>query len=156
MNFKIFAAALLALFLAACNPMDQLEEGEQSIDRFHEIYNEGNPRALYGLTAEEFRQVTSPEQMEGLVSLVTEKMGKVESTERSGFNVNTNNGLTVTTITMTTQFEKGEGTETFTYYGTGEDQRLVGWNVDSPNFLEEPPAEAITEVEAEPASAPAE
>lgn len=152
MKLKLFAAALAALFLAACNPMAQLDGSEETISQFHETYNAGDAQALYALTSEEFRGATTPEQMQGLVSLVTDRMGAVKSTERDGFNLNTNNGLTETTVTMKTQFEKGEGTETFTFYGTGDDLRLVGWHVDSPNFMDVP-AEAVTEVEAEPAAA---
>lgn len=138
MKLNLFAAALFAFLLSACNPMEQLDGAEQSIDRFQETYNSGDARALYGLTAEEFREVTTPQQMEELVQLVDDRMGAVESSERTGFNINTNNGQTVSTVTMTTQFEKGEGTETFTFFGTGDDMRLVGWNVDSENFLAEP------------------
>ena len=126
MKLKLFVAALSALFLAACNPMAQLDKGESTIIEFHETYNEGNAQALYGLTSDEFRGATTPEQMQALVDLVTERMGAVESTEREGFNINTNNGLTETTVTMKTQFAKGEGTETFTFYGSGDDMRLVG------------------------------
>lgn len=146
MPIKIFVTALFALFLAACNPMEQLDVGEDSIAKFHETYNAGDARALYGLTGEEFRAATTPQQMEGLVATVSDRMGTVESTERSGFNINTNNGQTVSTITMTTQFEKGEGTETYTFLGSGDEMRLVGWHVDSPNFLSVP-AEAMTVVE---------
>lgn len=150
MKLKLFAAALFTLFLAACNPMAQLDEGEASIAKFHETYNSGDARALYGLTSDEFRSETTLEQMEALVALVNERMGAVESSERTGFNLNSNNGLTETTVTMKTQFAKGEGLETFIFYGTGEEMRLIVWNVDSINFRDVPP-EGVTEVEAEPA-----
>lgn len=148
MNFKTLGAALFALLLAACNPMEQLDGGEDTVAKFHEVYNSGDARALYGLTSEEFRAATTPEQMEALVATVSDKMGAVESTEREGFNINTNNGQTVTTITMKTRFEKGEGTETYTFMGTGDEMRLVGWHVDSPNFMELP-ERVVTEVDAD-------
>lgn len=152
MKLKLFATALLALFLAACNPMAQLDAGEEAITKFHETYNTGDAQALYAQTSDEFRSVTTPDQMQALVDLVSDRMGAVKSSEREGFNLNTNNGLTETTVTMKTQFEKGEGLETFLFHGTGDDQRLVGWHVDSPNFMNVP-AEAVTEVAAEPAAA---
>ena len=142
MHFKTIFAALFALFLAACNPMAQLDNSEQQIARWHETYNDGDARALYGQTGDMFRDVTTPEQMDDLVALVSERMGKVESTEREGFSINTDNGVTTTVVTMKTQFEKGESTETFTFHGTGEEMALVGWNVDSPNFLGPPPVPA--------------
>ncbi len=150
MPIKTVAAAFIALLLAACNPMEQLDVAEQKIAQFHETYNAGDSRALYGRTAQEFRDITTPEQMDELVVLVTERMGAVQSTERSGFNVNAGTGETTTTVTMTTTFAKGEGKETFTFYGSGDELRIVGWNVDSPNFAdaeaeEVPEGEELTE-----------
>jgi len=147
MPFRLFAATLFALFLSACNPMEQVDEANQSIEAWHETYNSGDARALYGQTAQEFREVTSIDQMNQLVELVTDRMGKVQSSERSGININTTNGVTTTVVTMATVFEKGEGTETFTFQGTGDDTKIVGWNVDSPAFLAVP-EDAVTTVDA--------
>lgn len=155
MRLSHLAAALFALLLAACNPMAQLDTSEATIASWHERYNEGDARALYGETGEEFRKVTSMDQMEALVTLVTNQMGPVVSTEREGFNINSNNGLTVTTVTMKTTFEKGPGTETFLFHGTGDDMKVVGWNVNSDNFMDTAaeadavvPEGAVTEVDA--------
>ena len=157
MFIRIAFAAFAAALLSACNPMAQLEQSETKIEKWHATYNEGDARTLYGLTSQEFRDVTSIDEMNQLVALVTDKMGKVSSSERAGFNINTNNGVTSTVVTMKTMFEKGEGTETFTFQGSGDDTRLVGWNVDSPNFVAVP-TEAITLperiIEGEPEAAP--
>lgn len=152
MHLKTLTAALAALLLAACNPMAQLNEAEAQVESFHDTYNEGDARALYGLTGEPFREVTSAQDMVDLVALVDERMGKVVSSEREGININSDNGTTTTTVTMKTEFEKGEATETFIFMGSGEDMGLVGWNVDSPNFMgPAEPAELETyEVEAPP------
>ena len=143
MGLRMLVVMGAALLLTACNPMAQLDSAEERIAKFHEVYNAGDARALYGLTSDEFRGATTPEQMEELVATVTTAMGTVESTERSGFNLKSENGQSVTSVTMTTKFAKGEGTETYTFFGSGEDLRIVGWHVDSPNFLNVP-AEAVT------------
>jgi len=135
MYLKTIIAALAALLLAACNPMAQLNDAEAQVESFHDTYNEGDARALYGRTGEAFREVTSAQDMVDLVALVNERMGKVVSSEREGININSNNGTTTTTVTMKTEFEKGEATETFIFTGSGEDMGLVSWNVDSPNFM---------------------
>ncbi|MEP3422114.1 MAG: DUF3887 domain-containing protein [Erythrobacter sp.] len=145
MPIKIIAAACFALLLSACNPMAQLESSKEQVTQFHAVYNDGDARTLYGMTAPEFRDVTSIEQMNELVAYVTEKMGKVESAERAGFNIDSQNGETQTIVTMTTQFEKGEATETFTFKGTGDDLGLTGWNVDSPNFQDDAEPESVQE-----------
>ena len=154
MGLRMLVVMGAALLLTACNPMAQLDSAEERIAKFHDVYNEGDARALYGLTSDEFRGATTLEQMEELTAMVTAAMGAIESTERLGFNLNSENGQSVTVVTMTTQFAKGEGTETYTFYGSCEDLRIVGWHVDSPNFLTVP-EEAVTlpdrVIETEPA-----
>ena len=148
MHLKIITAALAALLLAACDPMSQLNEAEERIEAFHATYNGGDAHRLYGLTAEEFREGTSPGQMDELVALVSDRMGKVISTEREGININSEGGVTITTLTMKTTFEKGEATETFRFFGSGDEMGLVSWNVDSPNFAE-PQAERYETIDIE-------
>lgn len=143
---QLLIAACALLFLSACNPIEQINVVDERIETWHATYNKGDARALYGQTGEEFRAATSPEQMDDLVALVTEKMGQVESAERTDTNINMQDGVTTTVVTMTTSFANGEATETFTFHGTGSETQLVGWNVDSPNFLEVPEG-AVTEVE---------
>ena len=127
--------------------MEQVEVADQKVDRFQATYNVGDARGLYGQTAPEFREVTTPQQMDELVAYVSETMGAIESSERSGININSNNGVTTTTVTMKTDFTKGDGEETYTFYGTGEDMRLVGWNVDSDNFAVEVEENDSAEIE---------
>lgn len=146
MPIRNFVTAFAMLFLlAACNLMEQVDVIDERIEQWHSTYNSGDAQALYALTGEAYREATSPEQMDGLVVLVTERMGKVESSERTNTNINMDNGVTTTVVDLATVFEKGEATETMTFLGTGEETRLVGWNVDSPNFVDVP-AEAVTEV----------
>ncbi len=156
MTIRLFTAALLALFaplfLAACNPMAQLDGAESKIAQFHKVYNDGDARVLYGMTGEQFRAATTPQQMDELIALVAGRMGKVESSERAGFNINSDNGVNMTVVTMTTQFEKGEAEEVFTFQGSGEEMQMVGWNVESDNFLNE--AEGAAEDSAPEASEP--
>lgn len=151
----VIIAVFAALLLSACNPMEQLESAESKVAQFHTIYNSADSRSLYGLTAQEFRDATTPEQMDDLVALVTERMGKLESAERQGFNINSNNGTTYTVVTMASVFEKGEAVETFTFSDADGDIALVGWNVDSPNFMDAPADGDDTPDTPEPAEAPA-
>ncbi|BDI61397.1 hypothetical protein [Qipengyuania nanhaisediminis] len=140
-------AALAALFLAACNPMAQVDGAGEQIARFHADYNKGDAVALYDRTAPEFREVTTGEDMQALVETIAARLGKVESSDRDGINISSDNGQTITVITMASQFEQGEATETFTFLGTGDDMALAGWNVDSPVFAQDLPAETTNEAD---------
>ncbi len=128
---RIIAALAGALMLAACNPAAQIETAEERITAFHADYNEGDIDALYAAGSEAFRESTSREQMEGLAALFATRLGKVVSTERTGFNTSYDNGVNTTIIDMQTRFEKGEGKEVFIFTGSGDEMRLHNWNVTS-------------------------
>ncbi len=134
MRTLAFVFAPLAVFLGACNPVANFEEGGKSVERWQELYNAGDRDRLWGMTGKEFREVTSREQLNDLYTVVSARMGKVQSSERSGFNVNSTPAGTRTVIGMNTQFEQGEGTETFTFIGQGEDMKVIGWTVNSPRL----------------------
>jgi len=138
MKFRNFLMVLAVIFIAACNPMEQLGAAEEKIEAFQARYNDRDASVLYRMTGEDFRAATTREQMDGLVALFSGRLGRIESSERTGFNSQFKNGLNITTITMETQFEQGAGTETFVFHGTGEDMELVGWTVNSPRLMLSP------------------
>ncbi len=132
MSLKIWLASFAALFLAACNPVANFEEGEKKVDLWQEAYDQQANDKLWAMTGSEFRKVTTREQFDDLLKVINGRLGLIQSTERTGFNVNSNLGApTTTVISMQTVFEQGEGTEVFTFHGKGEDMKLVGWQVNS-------------------------
>src|SRR6185437_5772115 len=118
------AILIPALFLAACNPDANMHQGEAQIERFHQVYSSGNADALYALTGPTFHKLAPRKQFQDLFDVLSSRLGPVKSSARQGFTVNTSTGGTVTNISMDTQFEQGEGTETFTFFGNGDAMKL--------------------------------
>ena len=132
MKFRMFLAAVAALALAASNPGAQIEDARGQIDKFHALYGAGDAKGFHKASGAEFRKVVTEEQVQGLVTLFSKRLGKIESSKQTGFNTGFNNGTTTTTIVMQTRFERGEATETFVFTGSGKDMKLLNWNVTSP------------------------
>ena len=130
------AAVALSLTVAACNPVAALNDGEAQITQFHDAFSRDDSDAIWALAGDDFRAATTREDLNDLLAFVDERLGAVRSSERTSFNVNTNNGVTVTTIEMDTQFVQGEGQETFEFVGTGEEMRLLSWNVNSNRLVQ--------------------
>ncbi len=126
-----FIMAGVAMLLAACNPMANMSAADDKIAAFQETYSRGDDRALYGMVSSEFREQMSREQFDDMLTVLRTRLGPVEDSERNGFNVRSTPLGTVTVITMETQFGKGEGVETYTFKGQGEDMTLAGWRVAS-------------------------
>jgi hypothetical protein len=127
---------IVAGLVAACNPMAQMNGADEQIEQFHDLYTAQDLDGLYAMTGQELRDVAPREQWDQLVALIDERLGAVQDSSQTGFNVNTDNGQTTTVITRDTTFELGQGTETFTFFGSGDDLRLVGWEVESERLLD--------------------
>jgi hypothetical protein len=132
MKFSMILAAATALLLAACNPGAQMEDAREQIGKFQALYNAGDSAGFYREGGATLRKVAPAEQLEGMIALVSARLGKIKSSKQTGFNTAINNGNTTTTIVMQTLYERGEGTETYVFQGSGEDMELAGWNVNSP------------------------
>ena len=151
----IFAMAA-ALVLAACNPMAQMSDADTQIDQFHGHYSSGDYDAIYEMADSQFHQAVNPKDWADVMAVVSTNLGAVEDSSQTGFNINTDNGVTTTTITRETTFELDEGTETFIFVGSGEDMKLLNWEVVSEALLEPARGEASGKPEAETAKPEAE
>ena len=114
--------------------MANLDEAEKQITRFENAYSAGNVDKLWGMTGDPWKEVSSRDEFDDLNTVLTARLGKIEESNRQNFNVNTTNGLTVTVVVMDTSFEQGDGLQTYTFHGDGEDMELVGWVVNSPRI----------------------
>lgn len=141
-----------ALALAACNPVEVLDDAGTEIERFHADLSAGNTEAMWQRTAPGLQEVTPHDAFVAVMTNNLQLMGAVQSTERNGFNINTENGVTTANITMETQFANGAGTETFVLQQDGERWLLLSYNLTSPVLAQAPAAPQP----AEPAPAPAE
>lgn len=131
MNIKALVAVSIATLLAACNPVANLETGEEQIGEFQSLYSEGNIDGMYEATGQVFKENMTVEEMTDLYVLLDQRLGDINSTERTNFSVNSTPQGTNTVIVMTTKYDQGTGAETYTFLGNGEEMELVGWHVAS-------------------------
>lgn len=121
-----------ALLLAACNPGAQVADARAEIETLQALYNRGDAQGFYNAGGDILHKSAPAEQVAAMMTLIDLRLGKIKSSKQTGFNTAINNGATTTTIIMQTSFERGEGTETYVFEGSGKDMKLAGWNVNSP------------------------
>jgi len=124
-----------AALLTACNPVANLNQGEEQIAQFHDRYARGEYAAIYRAAGPQLRESATPDQFYDLLKVVAARLGDIQETERVGFNVNTNNGVTLTNVVMASTFELGNAQETFTFTGNGDNMKLVGWHINSDRLV---------------------
>jgi len=139
-RINLLSLPLIGFFaLAACNPLADFtanaKEAEALIERFQAHHSRADLDAMYAMTSEAFREETQRGQFDEFADIVAKRLGPVEASEQVGFNVNAGTAGTSTIVTMQTTFEQGEGTETYTFTGSGTDMRLQGWQVNSDRLM---------------------
>lgn len=127
---KFLAVATLAM-LAACNPMEQMDGADTLIEEFHADFNESDFDSIWNGASDEFRRSLTREEFQQFMIRMRASVGEYQDGSQVGFNINTNNGVTMTEITLDTTYENGTADESFTFIGSGDDMALLNWNIDS-------------------------
>lgn len=127
----LLALAPLLLVLTACDPGKDGDAVDKEVVRFHQAFDESRYDQIYDEAAPVFQQTKPKADLIHFIDVVHQKLGAVKSSSRSGWrdNVNTDGHTYVTAYA--TVFEKGSGTETFTYLIVDGRPKLVGYNINS-------------------------
>lgn len=122
---------IAAMLVAACNPFEAPDRELRQVERFQQAYNAGEDDRIWRRFGPEFHAASSREEWDNLLTVMRNALGKNVSTSQSSVNYQTNPQGQFLVVVMQTQFEKGVGFETFTFLGSGDERRLVGYNIDS-------------------------
>ena len=125
--FRMILVAVASLLIAACNPFEAPDNEMRQIERFQQAYNSLEDDRIWRGFGPEFYAASSRDEWDNLLTVMREALGKNVSSEQSGVNYETNTRGQFLVITMASRFEKGSGHETFTFVGSGDERRLIGY-----------------------------
>jgi hypothetical protein len=134
----ITIAVSMYLVLCAGGCRDLVKDkaaAENSIARFHQQCSDGKLDDIWQEAHVKFRSASAKEEYDAFLGAVLRKLGKVKSTSNAGWKVNSYNLTTTVLMTQQTVFEKGEGTESFTFEMEGGKAVLVGYNIQSMDLI---------------------
>ena len=125
-----------AIVLAGCGRLTKGKAaGEYAITHFHDLYNEGESEVIWKHADPEFRIAASRQKFDDFMSAVQGKLGKVSSSTNDGWNLISLNLKTTVHMRQQTTFEKGQGTESFTFVVDGTNAALVAYNIQSMDLI---------------------
>ena len=108
---------------------------ERAIAEFHGEYNAGDFTKIYNDSADEFKNATTQDQLNELLSAISRKLGHETSSTNTSWRTGNFNLVTTVEMQQDTKFEHGSATETFTYKMDGERAVLVGFNINSNDLI---------------------
>lgn len=128
--------ALIVLILTGCSDtINGLSIAEPKVEEFHQQLKNAEYDRIYESTHEEFKKATTKEKFTQMLEAIRRKLGAVKNTQAVNWKVNTKNFRTYVMIVQETEFEKGKGTETFTFSVADDDARLIGYYINSMDMM---------------------
>lgn len=137
------AMRFVLLFLAAatlqgCAQQENFDNAEQSVTLFHDRLNRGVYDEIWELTAPNFRDGQVRDNARAIFSAMHSRLGMVLESQsiNTGSYVAIGQGETITLVYHTT-FERGSGTEVFTFTVESGALKLWSYNINSDDFTGE-------------------
>ena len=136
MKRLVFLTVIMSLLLLGCTDIIKGKSvAEPRVAVFHDRFNEGQYEEIYAEAADDFKKAASKETVLALFAAIDSKLGKVESSSITNWNVKNFNFVTTVVLVSDTQFELGAGTETFTFRVNGDKATLLGYNINSMDMM---------------------
>jgi hypothetical protein len=127
--------APLVLLSAACGSQQSIETATASIALFHTQLDAGNYEAIWNTADDAMRQAGPKAEFVKFLDAVHTKLGRVKAMKQAGWRVNETTGGEFVMLQENTMFEKGTGTEVFTYAQHGDRLTLVGYQINSRDMM---------------------
>jgi hypothetical protein len=136
---KLIVAAALGLAMGGCSAGQDKAIAEGGVARFHQMLDAGRYHDVYAGAADEFRQSGSEEAATRFMTLVHDRLGAVRRADQRGWRVNFATGGSVVSLSYSTEFASGRGTEDFVFRVRGGSPSLVGYHINSMDLMGAPP-----------------
>ena len=133
---------LVCLTLGACSAGADKAASEALVQQFRRQMDAGRFQQIYRTSSDEFRQSGSEDTLVGFLATVQARLGRVRSSNQTGWHFNATPAASTTTLTYATEFERGSGTETFVFRVTDGRAALVGYHINSNQLMLPAPARA--------------
>ena len=132
----LLAAITLSLVALSCSSLTNAKPAaERGIIEFHGQFNAGDFTTIYNNSGDEFKNATTQQQLNELLSAVLRKLGHVTSTTNISWRTGNFNLVTTVVMQQDTKFENGSATETFTYKVDGDKAVLIGYFINSADLI---------------------
>lgn len=135
---RLVLLILAAATLQGCGQQENFDNAEQSVTLFHDRLNRGVYEEIWELTAPNFRDGQVRDNARAIFSAMHSRLGMVLESQNIGTSYYTSgdDGATATLVYQTT-FERGSGTEVFTFIIESGTSMLWGYNINSDDFTGE-------------------
>jgi hypothetical protein len=122
----VLAAALLAI--GGCKGPASVQAANAKVQVFHQRLDAGDYAAIWRDSGPGIREAATEQAFTQILARIHDGLGKVRESRQVGWHAEAGTSGSSQELTMKTTFERGGGTETFIYRGSGAAQKLAGYH----------------------------
>jgi hypothetical protein len=126
---------VIAVLTASCSLTKGKEQAERAVEQFHQQFNAGQYREIYQQGDAKFKEAATEAEFVQLLEAIRRKLGTVGGATQTGWRVNTTTMGTVAMVGYEVQFSEGKGNEQFSFLISGEEAKLLRYDVNSPLLI---------------------
>jgi hypothetical protein len=108
---------------------------EPAVEKFHTQFNAKQFAEIYNESGDDMKRAASEKDLTDLLDAVYRKLGTVQKSTISNWNVNTGPLSSTVTSVYETEFSDGKGTEQFVFSVKGETVKLLGYHINSADLI---------------------
>ncbi len=121
--------------------LNTLANGEQQAQTLaatmHQKMTNGDLAGIYDAADQRYKNAVTRKESDALFSAVARKLGAPQDCKQHGFNINaTTSGTTLRLVCETTFSKDATGTETFAWIKSGDQFRLLSYDIESTELIE--------------------
>ena len=133
--FLLIITFIFAALTVSCSLTKGKEQGERAVEQFHQQFNAEQYQEIYRQGDDKFREAVSEAEFVEFLGAVKRKIGSVSKATQSGWHVNATMMGTVVTLGYEVEFSDGKGVEQFSFLVSGEQAKLLRYDVNSPLLI---------------------
>lgn len=130
-----FTVLPIILFLTACGVQENLDGAQEEIRNFHIDYNAQQYDGIWDNADPLLKKASKKDDFLEILQGVRRILGEQVQSEQAGWNIQATPQGNFLVITQQTEFERGKGTEIFTFSQVDERKKLAGYQVNSPDMI---------------------
>ena len=126
---------VIAALTVSCGFKQAEEKSKLAVEKFHQQLNAGQYQEIYQQGDDKFKESVTEAEFTQVLEAVRRKLGTFQKATFAGGNVNSGTIGTVATLAYESEFSEGKGTEQFSFLVSGEEAKLLRYDINSPAFM---------------------
>ena len=135
--FLLFVSFIFVIgtLTVSCSFTKGKEQAERAVEKFHQQLNAGQLHEIYQQGDDKFKESVTEADFTQVLEAVRRKLGTFQKATFAGGNVNSGTMGTVATLAYEVEYNEGKGTEQFSFLVSGEEAKLLRYDINSPAFI---------------------